>query len=84
MKFGVTSDGNFEFELVKPDAAGYGVNTSDAAAMQDFYNEYYENAPKSFVYVGNVQVGTGAGSDLGSITVDGLRSQYLKVTSRDI
>lgn len=84
MKFGVTSDGNFEFELVKPDAAAIGVDTSDPAAMQEFYNSYYENAPKSFIYVGNVQVGTGAGSNLGSITVDGLRSQYLKVTSRDI
>lgn len=98
MKFGADSSGNFEFELVKPDPSAVGINLADYdltnttpgatggleeanEVMQNFYNEYYANAPKSFIYIGDVNIG---GTSLGSTTVDGLRSQYLKITSRDL
>jgi hypothetical protein len=84
MKFGATSDGNFTFTLVEPDPTAVGVNTNDSAAMEAFYDDYYANAPKSFVYVGDVVLGNDANSSIGSLTVDGFRAQYLKVQSRDL
>lgn len=83
MKFSATSDGNFIFELVAPNAAAVGIdlqNTSNEE-MQNFYDDYYANAPKSFFYVGDVNIG---GNSVGSSTLDGLRAQYLRVQSRDL
>jgi hypothetical protein len=83
MRLSATSDGNFQFELTKL-RPGEGVDTSSQAEMQDFYNDYYENAPKSFISISDVRIGSGADASLGGVTVDGLRAQYLKVTSRDL
>jgi hypothetical protein len=81
MKFSATSDGNFVFELTPPNPNAVGVDVNDTAAMQNFYDDYYANAPKSFVYVGDVNIG---GNSIGSTTIDGFRAQYLKVQSRDL
>lgn len=81
MKFSATSDGNFVFELTPPNPRSIGVDVNDPVAMQIFYDDYYANAPKSFVYVGDVNIG---GDSLGSATIDGFRAQYLKVQSRDL
>lgn len=81
MKFSATSDGNFVFELTPPNPNAVGVNTNDPAAMQEFYDDYYANAPKSFLYVGDVNIG---GNSIGSTTIDGFRAQYLRVESRDL
>lgn len=81
MKFSATSDGNFVFELTPPNPNAVGVDVNDTTAMQNFYDDYYANAPKSFVYVGDVNIG---GNSIGSTTIDGFRAQYLKVQSRDL
>ncbi|AHK17206.1 hypothetical protein [Thalassolituus oleivorans] len=72
LTFGVTADGNFQLELSGVDGTNY----------QDFY----DNARKSYVYAGNIQLGdsAAAANSLGSLTVDGLRATYLKVTSHDL
>jgi uncharacterized protein YukE len=81
MKFSATSDGNFVFELTPPNPNAVGVDVNDTTAMQNFYDDYYANAPKSFVYVGDVNIG---GNSIGSTTIDGFRAQYLRVQSRDL
>jgi len=83
MRLSATSDGNFEFELTKL-RPGDDVDTSSQEDMQAFYNDYYENSPKSFISISDVRIGNSPDASLGSITVDGLRAQYLKVTSRDL
>jgi len=72
LKFSVTADGNFQLELSGVDSTNY--------------EDFYENAQKSYLYVGNIQLGnaTAAANSLGSLTVDGLRATYLKVTSHDL
>jgi len=84
MRFAATADGNFEFELTKPNPEARGIDTNNQDAMQGFYEDYYADAPKSFISVSDVRIGNGANASLGGITVDGLRAQYLKVTSRDL
>jgi len=81
MLLSATSDGNFEFTLVAP---RYTVNADGTSNAQEVYADFYENAPKSYLYVGDVQLGTSAQGNLGSIVVDGLRATYLKVTSHDL
>ncbi|MDF1763990.1 MAG: hypothetical protein P1U57_11320 [Oleibacter sp.] len=80
MKFKATDDGNFEFELVNPINPVVADRNSDAK-MQEFYDDYYSNAPKSFLYIGDVRLGN---ESIGSTTINGFRAQYLKVTSRDL
>jgi hypothetical protein len=72
LKFSVTADGNFQLELSGVDVTNY--------------EDFYDNAQKSYLYVGNIQLGnaTAAANSLGSLTVDGLRATYLKVTSHDL
>ena len=81
VKFSATSDGNFILELTAPDPSPLGVDTTDSAAMQQFYDDYYANAPKSNVYIGNIQVGQ---NTVGETIVNGFRAQYLKITSMDL
>ncbi len=81
LKLSVTSDGNFVLELVAPQYETYGDGTSNA---QEVYKDFYDNAAKSNIFIGNIQLGTDPSKNLGSITVDGLRASYLKVTSHDI
>jgi hypothetical protein len=83
MRLSATSDGNFEFELTKL-RPGDDIDTNSQEEMQQFYNDYYENSPKSFISISDVRIGNSADASLGAITVDGLRAQYLKVTSRDL
>ena len=83
MRLSATSDGNFEFELTKL-RPGDDVDTSSQEDMQAFYDDYYENSPKSFISISDVRIGNSPDASLGRITVDGLRAQYLKVTSRDL
>ncbi|APR65830.1 hypothetical protein CN03_02170 [Thalassolituus oleivorans] len=72
LMFSVTSDGNFQLDLSGVDGTNY--------------NDFYDNAAKSYLYVGNIQLGnaTAVENSLGSLTVDGLRATYLKVTSHDL
>lgn len=84
LRFSATADGNFELELSKLNPAATGVDPNDKVAMQDFYDTYYAESPKSSIYIGDVRIGSGSEASLGSVTVDGLRAQYLKVTSRDL
>jgi len=81
IKFSASSDGNFVLELTAPDPKRLGVDTSDADAMQQFYNDYYANAPKSNIYIGNIQVGA---NTVGETIVNGFRAQYFKITSMDL
>lgn len=81
VKLSATSDGNFVLELVAPqyqDLPGGGTNA------QQVYKDFYDNADKSYVFIGNIQLGTDPTKNLGSLTVDGLRASYLKVTSHDL
>jgi hypothetical protein len=87
LRLSATPDGNFEFELTKLRPQGDGLTESDMLdqdKMQKFYNDYYADAPKSFVSISEVRIGSGPEASVGGITVDGLRAQYLKVTSRDL
>jgi hypothetical protein len=87
LRLSATPDGNFEFELTKLRPQGDGLTESDMLdqdKMQKFYNDYYADAPKSFVSISDVRIGSGPEASVGGITVDGLRAQYLKVTSRDL
>jgi len=83
MRLSATSDGNFQFELTKL-RPGPDVDQNDQNSMQAFYDGYYENSPKSFISISDVRIGSGPDASLGRTTVDGLRAQYLKVTSRDL
>lgn len=68
LKFNVTADGQFEAELPK--------------LKYEDHVDFYQNAPKTSVFIGNVNLG--GNNDLGSLTVDGLRFNYLKVNSHDL
>lgn len=80
LKFSATSDGQFQIELENPDPTNPYANPDNLSAKA-FYEDYYENAPKSFVHIGDVRVGN---TSIGSSTISGFRAQYLKVTSRDL
>lgn len=79
--FDVTSDGHFELELTKPNPGPQGVDQTDSDAMIAFYNDFYANAPKSNVYIGNIQVGD---NSAGEAIVRDMSIQYMKVTSQDL
>jgi len=81
LKFSATSDGNFILELSKPNPEARSVDVNDQNAMQAFYDDYYANAPKSNIYVGEITVGN---RTAGEIVVNGFRAQYLKATSIDL
>ena len=81
VKLSATSDGNFVLELVAPQFVTNADGTSNA---QEVYKDFYANADKSNIFIGNIQLGTDPSRNLGSLTVDGLRASYLKVTSHDI
>lgn len=81
LKFSATSDGNFVLELSKPDPSSRGVDSTDSDAMLAFFNEYYANAPKSDIYIGEITVGN---RTAGETVVNGFRAQYLKATSIDL
>jgi hypothetical protein len=49
--------------------------------MIAFYDDFYANAPKSNVYIGNIQVGN---NTAGEAIVRDMSIQYLKVTSQDL
>lgn len=80
LKFSATSDGQFQLELENPDPTNPYANPDNLSA-DEFYEDYYTNAPKSFVHIGDVRVGN---TSIGSSTISGFRAQYLKVTSRDL
>jgi hypothetical protein len=80
LKFSATSDGQFQLELENPDPTNPYANPDNLSADK-FYEDYYKNAPKSFVHIGDVRVGD---TSIGSSTISGFRAQYLKVTSRDL
>lgn len=88
MKFGVTSDGNFLFEMGMPDFSTTG-KPRTVENVREFFNNYYDNAPKSSLIVGQLQIGSAPESgpnhgDLGSIRIEGLRAQYLRIESFDL
>lgn len=68
LKFSVTPDGQFEAELPKLTYSNH----------QDFY----QNAPKTSVFIGNVNLG--GNNNLGGLTIDGMQFNYLKVNSHDL
>lgn len=80
LKFAANEDGNFVFTMDMPDPDNRYANPDELPAME-FYRNYYANAPKSFLFVGDVNVN---GNSIGSTTIDGFRMQYLKVTSIDL
>lgn len=81
LKLSATSDGNFVLELVAPQ---YQTNPDGTTNAQEVYKDFYDNSAKSNIFIGNIQLGTDPAKNLGSLTVDGLRASYLKVTSHDI
>lgn len=88
LKFDVTSDGNFVIELGFPDFDTTGLPRT-VSNVQSFYNDYYENAPKSNLIIGQVQLGAvpeiGPNlGDLGGTRAVGLRAQYLRIESYDV
>ena len=88
MTFQVTSDGNFVFEMDMPDFDRTGLpRTVDN--VREFFNDYYDNAPKSNFIIGQVQLGSVPESgpnygDLGGVRAVGLRAQYLRIESFDL
>lgn len=85
VKLSTTSDGNFVLELQAPEYDTW-INEQGETVTnaQQVYKDYYREAPKSNLFIGNIQLGSDPSKNLGSITVDGLRATYLKVTSHDI
>lgn len=84
LKFSASGDGNFVATLDAPDHNNPYANPNGAKSAKEFYEDYYANAPKSFLYIGDVRVGSGPNASLGSTTIEGFRAQYLKVESRDL
>jgi len=80
VKFSATSEGHFQLKLENPDWTNEFANP-DGLSAQAFYEDYYENAPKSYLHIGDVRVGN---TSLGSSTISGARAQYLSVTTRDL
>ena len=80
VKFSATSEGHFQFKLENPDWTNEFANPDDLSA-EAFYEDYYANAPKSYLHIGDVRVGN---TSLGSSTISGARAQYLSVTTRDL
>lgn len=88
LKFNVTPDGNFVIELGFPDFDTTGLPRT-VSNVQNFFNDYYDNAPKSNLIIGEVQLGavpdTGPNlGNLGGTRAVGLRAQYLRIESYDI
>lgn len=88
MKFNVTSDGNFLFEMDMPDFETTG-KPRTVENVRTFFNDYYNKAPKSNLIIGQVQLGsipeTGPNyGDLGGVRAVGLRAQYLRIESFDL
>ena len=88
LTFDVSSDGHFVFELGFPDFETTG-QARTKENVQAFFNDYYDNAPKSNFIIGQVQLGavpeTGPNyGDLGGVRAVGLRAQYLRIESYDI
>lgn len=81
LTFDVTSNGHFELELAKPNPGPQGVDSNNSAAMLAFYDDFYANAPKSNVYIGNIQVGN---NTAGEAIVRDMSIQYMKITSQDL
>ena len=84
VKFSSTSDGNFILELETPKSPLGEDGQPIYAGAQETYEAFYNESQKSYLYVGNIQLGTDPSKNLGSITIDGLRATYLKVTSHDL
>lgn len=84
VKFSSTSDGNFILELETPKSPLGEDGQPIYAGAQETYEAFYNDSQKSYLYVGNIQLGTDPSKNLGSITIDGLRASYLKVTSHDL
>lgn len=80
VKFSATSEGHFQLKLENPDWTSEYANPEGLSA-EAFYQDYYENAPKSYLHIGDVRVGN---TSLGSSTISGARAQYLSVTTRDL
>jgi hypothetical protein len=80
VKFSATSEGHFQLKLENPDWTNEFANP-DGLSAEAFYQDYYENAPKSYLHIGDVRVGN---TSLGSSTISGARAQYLSVTTRDL
>ncbi|MEK9764875.1 MAG: hypothetical protein VW274_00190, partial [Thalassolituus sp.] len=88
LKLNVTSDGNFLFELDFPDFETTGQERT-VENVRNFFNDYYDNAPKSNLIIGQVQLGAVPESgknygDLGGVRAVGLRAQYLRIESYDV
>lgn len=81
LKFSATSDGNFEYTLENPDPNSSFANPTGMSA-KEFYEDYYKNAPKSNLYIGDVRIGDT--NSIGAARIVGMRAQYLKVTSQDL
>ncbi|WP_430461346.1 hypothetical protein ACQUQU_00790 [Thalassolituus sp. LLYu03] len=68
--FEVDGDGNFTVEV-----------GSIAGKTTAFYQDFYNNGPRTDIYIQNLSVG---GKDFGSATVANLQIQYLRATSHDL
>lgn len=88
LKFDVTPDGNFVFKLDFPDFDTTGLPRT-VENVQSFFKDYYDNAAKSNLIIGQVQLGavpaTGPNlGDLGGTRAVGVRAQYLRIESYDV
>jgi len=60
------------------------VGTSDAVTHA-WYDDYYENGPKTNISIGNVTVGpAGVPESFGSASIQGMQIQYLEVISHEL
>jgi len=80
VKFSATSEGHFQLKLENPDYTSPYANP-DGLSAKEFFQDYYQNAPKSYLYIGDVRVGN---TSIGSSAISGARAQYLSVTTRDL
>lgn len=86
--FDVTSDGQFVLELPNPVSRRANGSARSAAEREAIATDFYTNAPRTNVVIGNLSSGNSitvsGGYNYGRNSIEGLSINFLKATSRDL
>ncbi|MFI8482873.1 hypothetical protein ACIGCM_20120 [Pseudomonas sp. NPDC078700] len=86
--FDVTSDGQFVIELPNPVSRNANGSARSAAERNAIATDFYTNAPRTNVVIGNFRSGNRSsvtgGYNYGRNAIEGVSINYLKATSRDL
>lgn len=86
--FDVTSDGQFVLELPNPVRRNADGSARSVAERNDIATDFYTNAPRTNVVIGNLSSGNrntlSGGYNYGQNVIKGMSINYLKATSRDL